>query len=81
MKLVNDAVGKGVEVMFGALVGENRAKMTPIVLYGVMEEMNLYKTESIGPTVSVIEVNTKEEGLRIANDTEYGLLSLVFMED
>lgn len=81
MKLVKDAVGKGAEVVFGALGGEDRAEMTPIVLYGVMEEMGLYKTESIGPTVTVIEVNTKEEGLRIANDTEYGLSSLVLMED
>lgn len=51
------------------------------MLGGVTEEMDLYKTESFGPTISVIKVETKEEALRIANDTKYGLSSLVFMED
>ncbi|KFY33336.1 hypothetical protein V494_07705 [Pseudogymnoascus sp. VKM F-4513 (FW-928)] len=81
VKLVKDAVGKGAEVMFGGLGGEEGAKMAPIVLGGVTEEMDLYKTESFGPTVSVIEVDTEEDALRIANDTEYGLSSSVFTED
>ncbi|KFX95385.1 hypothetical protein O988_05821 [Pseudogymnoascus sp. VKM F-3808] len=81
VRLVKDAVGKGAEVMVGALGGEEGAKMGPIVLGGVTEEMDLYKTESFGPTVSVIEVDTEEEALRIANDTEYGLSSSVFTED
>ncbi|OBT40946.1 hypothetical protein VE00_09550 [Pseudogymnoascus sp. WSF 3629] len=81
VRLVKDAVGKGAEVVIGALGGEDGAKMAPIVLEGVTEEMDLYKTESFGPTVSVIEVDTEEEALRIANDTEYGLSASVFTED
>ncbi|OBT56690.1 hypothetical protein VE04_03566 [Pseudogymnoascus sp. 24MN13] len=81
VRLVKDAVGKGAAVMVGALGGEDGAKMSPIVLGGVTEEMDVYKTESFGPTVSVIEVDTEEEALRIANDTEYGLSASVFTED
>ncbi|KFY84022.1 hypothetical protein V500_09681 [Pseudogymnoascus sp. VKM F-4518 (FW-2643)] len=81
VRLVKDAVGKGAEVMVGELGGEDGAKMAPIVLGGVTEEMDLYKTESFGPTVSVIEVDTEEEALRVANDTEYGLSAAVFTED
>jgi len=43
--------------------------------------MDLYRTESFGPTVSFIVVDTEEEALRIANDTEYGLSAAVFTED
>ncbi|OBT43372.1 hypothetical protein VE00_05737 [Pseudogymnoascus sp. WSF 3629] len=81
VRLVKDAVGKGAGLMVGALGGEDGAKMAPIVLGGVTEQMDLYKTESFGPTVSVIEVDTEEEALRIANDTEYGLSASVFTED
>jgi acyl-CoA reductase-like NAD-dependent aldehyde dehydrogenase len=43
--------------------------------------MEIYQTESFGPTVSLIEIDSEEEAMRIANDTEYGLSSSVFTED
>jgi acyl-CoA reductase-like NAD-dependent aldehyde dehydrogenase len=43
--------------------------------------MDIYKTESFGPTVSLIPIETEEEALRIANDTEYGLTAAVFTDD
>lgn len=57
------------------------ARMRPVVVSGVTEEMDLYRTESFGPTVALYEVGTEEEALRLANDTEYGLTSAVFTED
>jgi len=55
--------------------------MRPVVLSGITEAMDLYKTESFGPSVSIFEVEEEEEALRIANDTEYGLSAAVFTED
>ena len=55
--------------------------MKPIVLEGVKEGMDLYYTESFGPTVSLFEVQSDEEAIQIANDTDYGLASAVFTED
>ena len=55
--------------------------MRPIVVEGVTKEMELYHIESFGPTVSLIIVESEEEAVRIANDTEYGLSSAVFTED
>jgi acyl-CoA reductase-like NAD-dependent aldehyde dehydrogenase len=51
--------------------------MCPVVVKGVKEGMNLYYTQSCGPTVSFFEVEN-EEAIQIANDTEYGLSSAVF---
>ncbi|KFY94548.1 hypothetical protein V501_01902 [Pseudogymnoascus sp. VKM F-4519 (FW-2642)] len=80
-RLVADAVGKGAEVVVGKIGEEGGTRMAPIVVRGVTEAMELYSTESFGPSVSVIEVETEEEALRIANDTEYGLSAAVFTED
>lgn len=81
--LLKDAVSKGAAVHGGEIDAqeESKTRMRPIVVSGVKPDMDLYRIESFGPTVSLIEVETEEEALRIANDTEYGLSSAVFTED
>jgi acyl-CoA reductase-like NAD-dependent aldehyde dehydrogenase len=81
--LIKDAVSKGASILHGEMeaVEDTNTKMKPIGVKGVQEGMDLYKTESFGPTVSFIVVDTEEEALRIANDTEYGLSAAVFTED
>lgn len=83
-KLVKDAASKGASIVSGGSVDAEEASKTrlrPIVVAKVTPEMDLYKTETFGPAVSIIEVETEEEALRVANDTEYGLSSAVFTED
>ncbi|KAI1325742.1 aldehyde dehydrogenase [Xylariaceae sp. FL0255] len=82
-KLVADAISKGATVLYGDINAEETAKnlMRPIVVGKVTPEMDIYKQESFGPTVSLIEVDTEAEALRLANDTEYGLSAAVFTED
>ncbi|KAK4237504.1 aldehyde dehydrogenase domain-containing protein [Achaetomium macrosporum] len=82
-KLIADALGKGASLLYGDANAQEPAptRMRPVVISGVTTEMDIYKTESFGPTVSLYEVETEEEALRIANDTEYGLSSAVFTED
>jgi acyl-CoA reductase-like NAD-dependent aldehyde dehydrogenase len=82
-KLIADAVTKGAKVMYGdADANESsKTKMRPIIIENVKEGMDIYYTESFGPTVSLISVTDDEEALRIANDTDYGLASSVYTED
>ncbi|KAJ1327771.1 vanillin dehydrogenase [Microdochium nivale] len=83
-KLVRDATDKGATVVGGTSIDTeevSKNRMRPIVIAKVTPEMDLYKTESFGPEVGLFEVETEEEALRIANDTEYGLSSAVFTED
>jgi len=47
----------------------------------VKKDMDLYYTESFGPTVTLLSVSSDEEALKIANDTEYGLSGAVFTKD
>lgn len=81
--LVTDATSKGATILAGDIniTESTETRLRPIVISGVNPGMDLYYTESFGPTVSFIEVETEEEALRIANDTEYGLSSAVFTND
>lgn len=80
-QLLADARSKGASVEVGDADGGSGTTMRPVVLGGVTPEMDIYRTESFGPTVSLIDVETEEEAVRIANDTEYGLSSAVFTTD
>ncbi|KAL2888761.1 aldehyde dehydrogenase [Ceratocystis lukuohia] len=81
--LVADAVAKGARVLVGSADTEESSatRMRPIVLADVTTDMEIYHTESFGPSVSLIGVDSEEEAIRIANDTEYGLSSAVFTSD
>lgn len=81
-KLIRDALSKGARKIYGDDEAyELPTTATPIVLEGVNTDMDIYYTESFGPTVAIFEVQDDEEAIRIANDTEYGLASAVFTED
>ncbi|RGP74821.1 aldehyde dehydrogenase [Fusarium longipes] len=81
--LIKDAIAKGASLVHGDVDAEETSKtrMRPIVVRDVTTEMDIYQTESFGPTVSLIVIETEEEAIKIANDTEYGLSSAVFTSD
>jgi len=81
--LLKDAEGKGAKALYGT-VGDQRdlaTAMRPVVIEGITKDMDLYYTESFGPTVSLFIVESDEEAIKIANDTDYGLASAVFTEN
>ena len=82
-RLVQDAASKGASVLYGQIDGEESTNthLKPVIVTGITPKMEIYKEESFGATVSLLEVESEEEALRIANDTEYGLSSAVFTED
>ena len=71
-KLLNDAVSKGAKALYGDISDKRElaTAMRPVVLSGVKQDMDLYYTESFGPTVSLFVVESDEEAIKIANDTE-----------
>lgn len=82
-KLVQQAVSKGAKVTTGDVDAkeDSDTRMRPIVVEGVTKDMDMYHIESFGPTVSIIQVESEDEAVAIANDTEYGLTSSVFTEN
>lgn len=50
-------------------------------IFVVEPHMRVWREEIFGPVLSVLTFDTEEEGIRLANDTEYGLAAGVFSED
>jgi acyl-CoA reductase-like NAD-dependent aldehyde dehydrogenase len=82
-KLLADALSKGASAIYGDPKAdhESKTRMAPVIIENVKPGMDIYHTESFGPTVSLYSVKSDEEALEIANDTDYGLASAVFTED
>jgi acyl-CoA reductase-like NAD-dependent aldehyde dehydrogenase len=78
-ELVEDARGKGAEVLAGG--SADGLLFAPTVLSGVTPEMRIYGEESFGPVVSIVPVDGVDEAVRVANDTDYGLSAAVFGQD
>jgi vanillin dehydrogenase len=78
-ELVDDARAKGAEILSG---GEAEgACYPPTVVKGVTPEMRLYSEESFGPVLAVMAVDSPDEAVAMANDSEYGLAAAVFGRD
>lgn len=79
-ELVSDAVSQGANIVYGdphqSELSDNR--MRPVILENVTANMSIHSTESFGPTVSLCVVDTEEQAIELANDTEYGLTAAVF---
>jgi acyl-CoA reductase-like NAD-dependent aldehyde dehydrogenase len=82
-KLVSEAVSGGAKLLSGDVNAkeETDTRLRPIVVEGVKKDMNLYYQESFGPSVSLFTVESEEEAVQVANDTEYGLTCAIFTKD
>jgi succinate-semialdehyde dehydrogenase/glutarate-semialdehyde dehydrogenase len=79
---IQDAVSKGAQVMTGGKRHELGGNyFQPTVLANVTPEMKVAKEETFGPLAPVFRFKTEEEGLQMANDTEFGLASYFFTRD
>jgi len=76
---VEDAANKGAKVITGGGWSGNRPE--PTVLTDVTEEMVVCRQETFGPVASVYPVDSYEEALERANDTNYGLSAAIFTQD
>jgi succinate-semialdehyde dehydrogenase/glutarate-semialdehyde dehydrogenase len=82
LELINDATDHGAQVLAGgtALDGPGFF-LAPTVLANVSPDCRVCSEEIFGPVAPVFRFDTEEEVLRLANDTEYGLIGYVFTQD
>jgi acyl-CoA reductase-like NAD-dependent aldehyde dehydrogenase len=79
---VRDAVDKGARVETGGERGDGPGRFfRPTVLTGVDHSMKVMTEETFGPTLPIMRVESAEEAVRLANDSNYGLDSSVFAGD
>jgi succinate-semialdehyde dehydrogenase/glutarate-semialdehyde dehydrogenase len=80
---VDDAVGKGASVLAG---GRARPDIgphfyEPTILSDVRDGMTAYQDETFGPVVSLYPVDSEEEAIAKANDSDFGLNFSVWTSD
>ena len=81
-ELVQDAVDTGAEVLTGgSTVGDRGYFYAPTVLNGVRPGARLLSEEVFGPVAPIVTFADDAEGLRLANDTEYGLVAYAYTND
>ncbi len=55
--------------------------VAPTVLNGVKTNMTVAQEEIFGPVIGIMEVDSYDEAIDIANNTEYGLSSAIYTKD
>ena len=81
-ELVQDAVSKGAKVLAGgAPVDGTGSFYAPTVLGDVSADARLLREEIFGPVLGITTFADEDEAVRLANATEYGLISYVFTQD
>ena len=76
---VNNAVSDGAQILTGG--NRNGAFYDATVVDNVKTDMDLVVRETFGPVAPIIRVNSVDEAIEVANDTEYGLQAGVFTSD
>ncbi len=78
-KCIADSIAMGAKVTLeGKTVGKC---IHPWILSDVTMDMPVANCEVFGPVVGLMAVESEEEALAIANDTEYGLSAGIFTQD
>jgi succinate-semialdehyde dehydrogenase/glutarate-semialdehyde dehydrogenase len=81
LELLQEAVGEGVVASPSSTVPELGAFIAPYVVRDVIHGSALTRNEVFGPVAPIVTFTDEDEGVRMANDTEYGLISYVFAKD
>lgn len=77
---VDEAIAKGAKVVHGNEPRDG-AFISPTVLDHVTHDMDIMKTETFGPVACVMPVDSVDQAVELANDSEYGLGAAVFGEE
>ncbi|GFG52083.1 hypothetical protein MAGR_35240 [Mycolicibacterium agri] len=81
-ELVDDAVAKGAQVLTGGDAPDRSGWFySPTVLAGLTDDMRIVMEEAFGPVASLYRVADRDEAVRVANQTTFGLSSAVWTND
>ncbi|HEY2602419.1 MAG TPA: aldehyde dehydrogenase family protein [Thermoleophilaceae bacterium] len=84
VELVDDAVANGATLHCGGpteMPGKSGRFYAPAVLTGVTHEMRIMREEIFGPVVPIVTVDSEEEAVALANDSEFGLGASIWSLD
>ncbi|KIJ38758.1 hypothetical protein M422DRAFT_176140 [Sphaerobolus stellatus SS14] len=77
LSLLQDAKDRGGEVLVGDLTAHG-AHLKPHIILGVEPGWPLWEQESFGPVFVIKVVETEEEAVKMANETDYSLTAAIW---
>lgn len=81
-KQVDAAVAAGATVAFGNTpIESDGAFFQPTILTNIDRDNPAYNQEMFGPVASIYKVNSEKEAIELANDSSYGLGSVILSSD
>ena len=84
MGYIERARGEGANVVSGGsrvLEDSGGYFVAPTIFDGVRNDMTIAREEIFGPVLSTIPFESEEEGIRLANETSFGLAAAVYTKD
>ncbi|MCK5883612.1 MAG: NAD-dependent succinate-semialdehyde dehydrogenase [Bacteriovoracaceae bacterium] len=73
-KQVQDARSKGAKIIYGGMRKEGKGNFyEPTLIINVSKDMTVMSEEVFGPVAPLQIVNSEEEAIEVANDTQFGL--------
>ena len=80
--LVQDAVDKGAKVLTGGSIPAGDGYFyPPTVLTSIPKNARILQEEIFGPVAPIVTFKTEAEAIKLANDTEFGLVAYAFTKD
>ena len=80
-QIVDESVAAGAKIQVGGVKPEGDGAFYPATVLVVEKDNPILLHEIFGPVAPIIIFDTDEEGIALANDTEFGLISYVFSAD
>ncbi len=77
-QIVDESVAAGAKIQVGGVKPEGDGAFYPATVLVVEKDNPILLHEIFGPVAPIIIFDTDEEGIALANDTEFGLISYVF---
>lgn len=82
--LVKDAVDQGANVHVAPVLDSSEfglQRFSPTIITRVRPDMSFYTTESFGPVFGIMNVESEDEFISIADQATYGLSAAIFSEN
>ena len=79
--LVDAAVNSGGKIEVGGKVPEGNGAFYPATVLTVQKSNDILKHEIFGPVAPIVEFDSDDEAIDLANESEFGLISYVYSKD